>query len=77
MWYLRGHEIFFVERKAFYKDTGSPVSGNERSCKRCGCYPTKEGFDACIGHVPDHRSACCGHGIEDPSFVKDDAPLFD
>ena len=30
--------------------------------------PTKEGYDACLGHVKGAKSACCGHGVEE-SYV--------
>ena len=36
-----------------------------RICRRCGCKPTKEGHDACLGYVEGATSACCGHGKED------------
>ena len=28
--------------------------------------PTKEGYDACLGHIDGAKSACCGHGVEEP-----------
>lgn len=30
--------------------------------------PTKEGYDACLGYIKGAKSACCGHGIEEPYF---------
>ena len=48
-----------------YKDTHEPISV-ERPCHRCGQMPTPEGYDACIGHIPNVSSACCGHGVEAP-----------
>ena len=46
-----------------WKDTGLPVEGNPRPCKRCGEYPTPEGYDACLGYIEGVKSACCGHGV--------------
>lgn len=33
-----------------------------RGCVECGRLPTPEGYDACLGVLPDVVSACCGHG---------------
>ena len=45
----------------------------ERSCKKCGRMPTKEGYDACLGKLPNVKFACCGHGIEERSIMYDNA----
>ncbi len=58
----RGHKIEY-HGAWVYSDTKEAIS-TERCCIRCGKYPTKEGHDACIGHIPNVISACCGHGIE-------------
>lgn len=34
-------------------------------CKTCGCVPTIEGHDGCLGRLPGVAFACCGHGIEE------------
>lgn len=31
--------------------------------------PTKEGYDACLGHIAGVKSACCGHGVEEPFVI--------
>jgi hypothetical protein len=41
-----------------------------RRCIRCKKYPTKEGYDACLGHIDNVISACCGHGIMGPMLIK-------
>lgn len=28
--------------------------------------PLPDGEDACIGHIPGVKGACCGHGVDDP-----------
>ncbi|MGL4571779.1 MAG: hypothetical protein ACRCVJ_12020 [Clostridium sp.] len=61
--YSRGHEIYFENNKWFYKDNNEEIR-EDRPCKRCGCNPTKEGYDACLGFVKGKTSACCGHGVE-------------
>lgn len=66
--YQRGHKIIF-QHKWIYDDTKEPIT-KERSCKRCGKMPTKEGYDACLGYIPGVKSACCGHGVE-KGFTKE------
>jgi hypothetical protein len=67
--YSRGHKIVFVDSNWVYEDNGNIVS-NERPCARCNQPPTKEGYDACLGHIDGLTSACCGHGTEDSYFVE-------
>ncbi len=48
--------------------------------------PTPEGYDACLGKLPDVVYACCGHGITEKAYriykgvdkMKDDkqGPMF-
>lgn len=61
-----GHNIYFIDNEWKYEDDNTSVEGNERPCKRCGHVCTKEGYDACIGHIEGAISACCGHGVEEP-----------
>ena len=57
------------DNKIYYdKDTGEyryRSSGKiiDRSCKRCGEFSTREGYDYCLDNL-GHKvnSACCGHG---------------
>jgi len=65
----RGHPILWVDGKWVFEDTRKPIADN-RKCIRCGKFPTKEGYDACLGHVKGVVSACCGHGREEPYEVK-------
>ena len=37
----------------------------KKPCKRCGKPPNKGGEDACLGHLPGVRFACCGHGEQE------------
>lgn len=60
--YLRGHEVYFDGTNWRYADTNE-IFDDSRPCKKCGKHPTKEGYDACIGHIEGATSACCGHGI--------------
>ena len=62
--YARGHEIVLIDGKWFYADNMS-IYDDSRPCKKCGCYPTEDGHDACIGYIEGASSACCGHGVED------------
>ena len=64
----RGWEIYYDGENWRYADTNEIVNNN-RPCKRCNCPPTKEGHDACLGHIEGAISACCGHGIEE-KYIK-------
>lgn len=64
----RGHLIVYVDGQWVYADDLTPITA-ERPCSRCGKPPTSEGYDACLGHVEGVRSACCGHGAEEPYSV--------
>lgn len=61
--YSRGHKIIFKNDKWHYADDMS-ICDDSRPCKKCNCYPTKEGYDACIGYIEGAVSVCCGHGVE-------------
>jgi len=65
--YSRGWPIEYIDGWV-YSDTKESVG--ERPCKRCGCDPTFEGHDACLGTIPDVKSACCGHGVEKPYAIE-------
>jgi len=68
--YSRGHPIVYRKDQWVYLDTGVSILEEERPCLRCGKKPTQEGYDACLGYIPGVTSACCGHGVEAPYFVK-------
>jgi hypothetical protein len=63
--HLRGHPIFWDNSAWRYADTKDPID-DHRPCARCGRVPTPEGYDACLGYIPNAASACCGHGVEVP-----------
>lgn len=69
----RGHEVYYdwETRVWRYVDT-KEIENKTRPCKRCGCTPTREGYDACLGYIAGATSACCGHGIEEPYVVKNE-----
>ena len=66
----RGHEIYLEKNGDWRYSDNNKLSDGKRNCKRCGKPPTKEGFDACTGYIPGHRSVCCGHGVHDPIRIK-------
>lgn len=71
--HLRGHEIYFDEENAVWRYLdNNEVADDSRPCKRCGEFPTKEGYDACIGYVDGAISACCGHGVDKPIRIKEE-----
>ena len=63
----QGHIVVPTSGRWLYVDTGE-TTDKKRPCKKCKCFPTPEGYDACLGHIPGARSACCGHGVE-PGYV--------
>lgn len=60
-----GHEIEWDGHQWIYEDGEPATDNNFRPCPRCGKLPTPEGYDACLGHIPGARSACCGHGVKE------------
>ena len=66
--HLRGWEIYYDGSQWRYVDNDQPID-EMRPCKKCGCVPTSEGYDACLGHIEGVMAACCGHGVEEP-YVK-------
>ena len=66
--YSRGHQIVFENGKWYYADNMS-IYDDSRPCKKCSCYPTKEGYDACIGYIEGAKQACCGHGVEEEYVI--------
>jgi hypothetical protein len=72
--FSRGHAIEFdmSECQWLYTDTKQPVHG-QRKCKRCRRPPTPEGHDACLGTLKGVKSACCGHGVEEPFQIPEDS----
>ena len=66
----RGHLTILIDGEWLYEDTRKPVD-HKRPCVRCKRPPTKEGYDACLGHVEGVSSVCCGHGVGKPYSVKE------
>jgi len=67
--YQRGHLIEYADSQWVYADDKSPILV-ERPCARCNKLPTEEGYDACLGYIPNVASACCGHGVENPILME-------
>lgn len=59
--YSRGHKIYLKDNNWYYEDNNQPHD-DSRPCKKCNCYPTKEGYDSCTGYIKGATSVCCGHG---------------
>ena len=66
--HLRGNPIEYDNKRWVYSDDKSPISV-QHPCTRCGEMPTKEGYDACLGHIEGAESACCGHGVVAPILI--------
>ncbi len=69
--YDRGHEIYLKDNGLWYYVDNDLIMTINRPCKRCGKPPTKEGYDACLGHIKDASSCCCGHGVEEPYIISE------
>jgi hypothetical protein len=67
----RGHKIYLKDGFWYYCDNNKILDA-ERSCKRCGRKPTKEGYDACLGYIEGVESACCGHGVTESIGIGND-----
>ncbi len=63
--FFRGHAVIYLDDEGewLYEDTLESIAkAEERTCAKCGRFPTPEGYDACLGYLPGVGSACCGHG---------------
>ena len=69
--HLRGWDIYYDGVNWRYSDNDK-ITDDSRPCKKCNCYPTKEGYDACLGRIDGVSSACCGHGVENYYEVRND-----
>lgn len=67
--YSRGWKIYYDGNEWKYSDNNQKIS-DSRPCKRCGKLPTKEGYDSCLGYIAGAKSACCGHGVEEPYVIE-------
>lgn len=72
--YSNGHKICYDDEEKIwkYEDNGADIEKEARRCSKCEKLPTKEGYDSCIGYIPGLKSACCGHGVEEPYGVTTD-----
>lgn len=66
---LKGHPVTFIQDEWIYADTLEPIVNNNRPCRRCGKKCTSQGYDACLGYLPNVINACCGHGDDRQAYV--------
>ncbi|HDZ15665.1 hypothetical protein LCGC14_0570460 [marine sediment metagenome] len=66
----RGHNIIYKNDRWLYANNGESTIGNERPCGHCRKVRTKEGHDYCLGLLSNVMNACCGHGVEDKTYVQ-------
>lgn len=53
------------------KDMGNYLDGYTKDiCKHCKKTRTIEGYDGCIGFLPNVMNACCGHGENNVAYVQ-------
>ncbi len=75
---FRGHHAYydrFNKCWRFVKNRQCIKDGQPLSCERCGCKPTPEGHDACLGTLPGIKAACCGHGVNKGCVVWKDGMI--
>ena len=60
--YTRGNLCEYTNNGWVYSSDKIPID-NVRACTKCGQMPTSEGYDACLGYIPNAKFACCGHGV--------------
>lgn len=71
--YWRGYLVWLWPDGLWRYEDGVAVDDDpDRICPRCGRPPTRQGYDACLGHIPGCVSACCGHGANEPFFLFDE-----
>jgi hypothetical protein len=69
-----GHDIYFNDVWR-WSDNNIPLTEESRACKKCSLYPifldadTGQGADACLGVIEGVKAACCGHGIDEDSYI--------
>ena len=59
--YIRGHKAYWNGEWRYCDN--DQIINDTRICAYCKQPPTPEGFDACLGHIKNVVSACCGHGV--------------
>lgn len=69
---FRGYKIIAIDGVWRFSDTLDYTikTFSDRACGHCGQHNTKEGYDDCIGTLPDVSNACCGHGITLHAYVQ-------
>jgi hypothetical protein len=61
----RGHPVYWDGEEHWrYEDNDQPMT-EDRDCYHCKQSPTEEGYDPCLGTIPDATAACCGHGMDE------------
>ena len=69
----RGNEIYCKNDGVWKYSEDDSIFDDSKPCKRCGNFPNKDGSDFCVGNIDGVTSACCGHGVDIPFVMFDDA----
>ena len=69
---FKGHDIICKDGAWLFKDTNELVSEKHKevACGYCNANNTEDDHDGCIGRLPGVINACCGHGIENDSYIQ-------
>ena len=66
----RGHNIHYNNRKWLYVDGQAVEDNPNRPCGYCNLSNMPEGYDGCIGKIPNVTNACCGHGYISDAYIQ-------
>jgi len=73
--FKRGQEIYTNFGVKWYTKDGEEIDA-EPACIRCGRKGLEGGEDACLGHLPGVRAACCGHGGDEGYVAFEDGTII-
>lgn len=78
--YNNGNKIYYDESDCkwkYYEDDTIVNNDNMKKCPVCNSQQTKEGYDACLGHLEGVMFACCGHGVQNPYAIFNDGTYIE
>lgn len=69
---FRGNNIELQNDSWVFSDTKEKVSETweKRPCGHCNKMNTPEGYDGCMGYIPNAINACCGHGNINEAYIQ-------
>lgn len=70
--YIFGNAVYWDETCEIFRYEWDDIEVGtiKKKCPLCKKFPTKEGYDPCLGYIPGAKSVCCGHGIIPPKIER-------